>query len=774
MTRKKVKIYVFIFLSQILILSCGVEKFIPEDEVLYTGATLDIKANDTIRDLKEVKGEVLQVIRPNPNTKILGMRLGLYYHYKAQKEKPGFIVKFLNKKLGEEPVYLSGIDVEASEKLIENRFENRGFFENRIDADIHEKEKTASITYTAEIEAPYRLQTYQLDSFPSPMNKVIQNTMDKTILKKGNRFDLALFKQERQRIDDYLKNKGYYNFNSDFLIFEADTNQYKNKRFDLYLRLKKEVPKKSIVPYTLEEINVYPKYSLETEEKVKDTVVLDSINYIQDSLFFKPKRLEPYLLLDKGQRYNPRASSLTSKRLSGIGTYKFINIQYEEMDTINDGVTPKKLRTSIYLSPLTKRSVRAELQAVSKSNNFAGPTLLARFSNRNLFKGGETLNLTSTLGYETQLGGSGNRGLSSLQLSLSGDLIFPRLLFPIKIDKPFEYAIPSTKISLGGELLDRSRLYRLTSLNAIFGYEWNANRFVFHGLNPISINYLNLTNTTDDFQEILDENAFLQSSFDQQFIAGFTYTFIYNEIEKEGIKNGFFTKVNLDVAGNLVDLIASGSSENENVARTFLGLQYAQYFKIDTDIRYHLNFKNEHQLVSRVFAGIGKPYGNSKTLPFIKQFFSGGPYSVRAFRIRSLGPGAYQPEDQNSDRNFFDRSGDIRLEANLEYRFPLFPFVYGAVFVDAGNVWLLDENVEFDTDSNPGRRNNFEGGQFSSDFLNQLGIGAGVGLRVDIQNFVIRFDLAAPLQDPASEGDGSSFNFNLDQPVLNFAIGYPF
>ena len=760
---KKLSTYLLITTVQILIISCGVKKFIPEDQKLYTGATLDIKANDSITSVDEVKSEILQIIRPNPNTKILGMRLGLYYHFKAQKEKPGFITKFFNDKFGEEPVYLSEIERESTEDLIDNRLENRGFFENSLDSKIMDNGKMASIAYEATIKAPYRLQTYQLDSIPVAVKNIIESTFEETLIKKGDRFDLALFKSERQRIDDALKRKGYYNFNSDFLIFEADTNQYKNKRFDLYLRLKKETPNKSIVPYTLEEINVYPNYSLDTDEKSKDTIVLDSIHYIQDSLFFKPKRLAPYLLFEKGQRYHPNKSKLTSKRLSGIGTYKFVNIQYQEMDSVNDGVTPKNLRTSIYLSPLTKRSLRAELQAVSKSNNFAGPTLLARFSNRNLFKGGETLNFTSTLGYETQIGGNNDLGLSSLQLSLSGDLIFPRLLFPIKIDDPFEYEIPSTKISLGAELLDRSKLYRLTSLNTTFGYEWNANRFVFHGLNPISINYLSLTNTTDQFDQILENNRFLQSSFDQQFIAGLTYSFIYNEIEKEGIKNGFFTKINLDVAGNLVDLLASNSSQNENGARTFLGLQYAQYVKVDTDIRYHLNFKNEHKLVSRLFAGIGKPYGNSETLPYIKQFFSGGPYSVRAFRIRSLGPGTYEPDNPDNDNTFFDRSGDIRLEANLEYRFPMFPYVFGAAFIDAGNVWLLNENDDL------------PGGKFSSDFLNELGVGAGIGIRIDIQNFVIRFDLAAPLKDPTTVDENeTSFNFNLKKPILNFAIGYPF
>ena len=190
----------------------------------------------------------------------------------------------------------------------------------------------------------------------------------------------------------------------------------------------------------------------------------------------------------------------------------------------------------------------------------------------------------------------------------------------------------------------------------------------------------------------------------------------------------------------------------------FLGLQYAQYAKGDVDIRYHYKLDNKGQvLVGRLFGGLGYSYGNSESLPFVKQYFSGGPYSVRAFRIRGLGPGNYQPENESNYDAYFDRAGDIRLEANLEYRFPLFNYVNGAIFTDAGNVWLLREN-----DALPG-------GKFTSSFLNELGIGSGVGVRVDIQGFVIRFDLASPLKRPSK-----SWKFEYDSPKLNFAIGYPF
>ncbi|MHA7059152.1 translocation and assembly module lipoprotein TamL [Aquimarina sp. M1] len=748
---------IFLISIAALSFSCGVKRFIPDDETLYTGASITLQSEEKIKNIKAIEEELELVLRPKPNTKILGIKLGLYAYYKNQKKNPGFINKFLFKNFGEEPVYLSNVDPERVSELIDNRLENRGFFRSIIDSEVHRDSTKANLLYTASIKKPYKLQTYQMDSIQYPIAKDIKATLAETPIKKDDRFDLALFELERERIDKSLKSKGYYNFNADFLIFEADTNQYKNKRFDLFLRLKKEVPEKSLVPYKINEVNVYPNYSIDTDSIKKDTVSLSGINFIQNKEYFKPKRLESYILFEKGQLYNPTISKRTSNRLSSIGTYKFVNIEYDVLDSGQNGTGNGNLTANIYLSPLNKRALRAELQAVSKSNNFTGPNVLLTYANRNLFKGGETLNITASFGYETQLSGSENQGLSSTQIGLKSDLIFPRLLFPIEIVDRFKYAVPKTIVSAGFEYLNRSKLYSLNSLNASFGYSWNANRFVNHELNPISINYVNLSNTTQEFEDILDENPFLASSFDQQFIAGLTYSFIYNELNDNSIKNAFYFNANFDIAGNTVSLF--GKDQEGNNSKTFLGLEYAQYVKADIDFRYHFSLGNDQKLVARLFGGWGLAYGNSTTLPFSKQYFSGGPFSVRAFRIRSLGPGTYTP-DPNDTGSFFDRSGDIRLEANLEYRFPIIPYLKGAVFADAGNVWLMEANDAL------------SGGKFSSNFINELGIGAGVGLRVDIQNFVIRFDLAAPLNDPSEEPQ--SFNFDVANPILNFAIGYPF
>ncbi len=753
--------------------SCSIEKFIPEGKSLYTGAEIETSLEENANDVKidALNAELNTLLRPEPNSKILGMRLGLYYHYKAQREKPGFINKWLNKKMGEEPVYFSEVNPQRVEELILNRMDNRGFFYGEADSEIDSTNNFVSVKYEVTVPEPYTIEKYELEKDSLPIYDELQDLMSDTEIKKGDRFDLQLMKFERERIDVAMKQRGYYNFNPDFLIFEADTNRYDTKKFDLFLRLKQGTPSRSVIPYAIDSITVHPNYTIgsDTLKTVTDTV--NGINFVQREEFFKPEKLEPYILFEKGQKYNSQTARLTSNRLSSIGSYKFVNIRFNEIDTLANENGNGSLDADIFLSPLNKRSVRAELQAVSKSNGFAGPGIALNYNNRNIFRGGETLSLTGNFSYETQISGGSDSGLSSIAGGLKADLIIPRLV-PFSPSR-FKYSVPKTKISLGGDILKRSKLYTLTSVNSSFGYTWNANKYVYHELNPISVSYVNLMDTTAEFDSILTKNPFLRQSFDQQFIAGMNYSFTYNELVDEDKSNLFFFSTHLDVAGNTLSLL-SGSK------KTVFGLEYAQYAKLDVDFRYYFKWGKEQAFITRVYAGWGIPYGNSSTLPFVKQFFSGGPYSVRAFKIRSLGPGTFT-SDGDGTASFFDQSGNLKLEGNLEYRFPIFSYLKGAVFADAGNVWLtnkLDVSEDEPQATIDFNQELSSKGQFGKDWTKELGIGVGVGLRVDIQSFVIRLDLASPVQTPyLPEGERIRtpfFDGGDNNLVWNFAIGYPF
>ncbi|WP_455169076.1 translocation and assembly module lipoprotein TamL, partial [Aegicerativicinus sediminis] len=727
------KTYVFLTIGiAIILVSCNALKYVPDGERLYTGASVEIQPDSIIPNESQLKDVLEQALIPEPNSSFLGMRPGLYFYYKNQKEHPGFINRWLYKKLGEEPVYQSDVQLYEVEDLLVNRLENRGFFYSTASSDFVEEEKTADAIYKVKVTKPYKMKTFQLDSIEEPLKTRIGELVEETNFKPGMRFDLDALKLERDRIDNGLKRKGYYNFNQNFLLFEADTNRYKNKRFDLYLRLKKDVPKSALIPYRITEINIYPNYDITTDSIPKDTIRFNGKNYLRNELFFKEHRLDPFITLAEGQLYDPGESRSTSRRLSTLGSYKYVNIQHNEIDSLsNDSIG--YLKTDIYLSPLNKRAVRAELQAVSKSNNFAGPRLAITFVNRNLFKGGELLSVSAHTGYEFQMSKGNQNGFRNIEVGLNTELLFPRMLSPIKIENEFfQYSIPKTKATLGLNYLSRTGLYQLVNANTSFGYSWNANRFITYDYSPISVVITKLSNTTAEFEDILEANPFLQQSFEQEFIPGTLLGFTYNGMVDQNKTHQIYFSANFETAGNLTGLIGKEDEVSSN--KTVFGMEYAQFAKLDVDLHYHYNFGNNQTLASRLFAGYGLAYGNSEVIPFIKQYVSGGPYSVRAFRLRSLGPGTFQEPEDNS--TFFDQIGNIRFEANVEYRFPLFSFLNGAVFADAGNVWLSKENATV------------PGGKFTGKFLSELGMGAGVGLRVDIQGFVLRFDFAAPFHDP--------------------------
>jgi len=742
--------------------ACSVTKYIPEDKYLSTESDIEINNNKNNLDDK-LESDLKTVLKPTPNSRFLGGYPGLYYFFRNKKKLLRFINKRIYNRIGEKPVYYSEGTTAEVEALILNRLENRGYFhstvESNVEFDDHNKE--AKATYKVQLATAYRLNTLTIDSLPSPLNEDVIKLMDGTFLKDESRFDLNRFKAERQRIKAGLIRQGYYNFNEGFLIFEADTNQYDTKQFDLVLKLKDGVPRESTVPYTIDEIVVYPNQvaRLGREDPTKqtqDTVVIEGVEYVGLSEIFRPDRIAPFITMGTGKRFDGSLAKATSRRLSTIGAFRFVNIQHEVLGT-DSLASVGKLKTSIELSALNRRSVRAELQAVSKSNSFAGPVFAVSYANRNLFNGGETLNVTGDIGYEVQVGNQSDLSYN-LNFGLSSELIFPRLILPFSVGaNEFKYDIPKTRIKLSIDQSNRSGFYKLLSGSMTYGYDWNAAAYVTHTLNLISINYNNLYESSQEFLDILDANAALAQSFDQQFIAGLNYSFIYNELLNANKKGPIYFNFNLDMAGNLFGLLTSPDAGSTSA--DILGLDFAQYLKSDIDFRYHIRLKKEKTIAMRLFGGYAVAYGNSDVVPFIKQYHSGGPYSLRAFNIRGLGPGTY--ETTSGSNSFFEQTGNIKLEGNVEFRFPIYSYLKGAVFADVGNIWLLRPNASA------------TGGEFSRAFLNQLGMGAGVGLRVDVQGFVVRFDFAVPFHSPEASLI-TDYSFNLEETKFNFAIGYPF
>ncbi|SMG51609.1 Outer membrane protein assembly factor BamA [Marivirga sericea] len=771
--RKVRKVFLHIALVSLLggsFYSCKTTQKLEEGTRLYTGGKLNIKDAENIKYKKELLEGLEEVNKPRPNEKIGGLRLGLWAHQKVEDEEAGFYAKWVNKRIGEDAVLLDKVNTNNVQKLMKNRMENLGYFNSKVQYEIKKNKKTGFIKY--EIAPGNRLMIDSI-SFQRVGNKkvdsLIQNYLElEQPIKKGTPFSLEELKSTRTEISEFLKKEGYYYFTSNNLIFEADTlNSERENTANLKLSIKDNASELALVPYVIDNINVFPKYSLDTsgDPKSSDTTNLKGVNFIQSEEFFRPDRLYPYLFIKEGDYYNPQKEKWTNKRLNSLKTYRFVNIRYREDSVLTDG--KGQLTANVFLSPLSKRSFRAELQAVSKSNNFVGPSLNFEYLNRNLFKGGEALRLSSKIGYEAQLNsGDVSTNLSTIETGVSAELIVPRMIFPLPLGQKFRYSIPKTKFKLSYELLNRSQWFNLNSFLAVYGFEWNPNIFVTHNLNPVSINYINIGNESEAFINLKNSNPFLARSFEQQFIPGLNYSFQWSQLVRNIKSNRFYFSFNADFAGNALALAQNiGGVTGDD--KKFWGQSYAQFSRFDFDLRNYQELGDDSRLVSRIFAGIGLPYGNSVSLPYSKQYFSGGPNSVRAFRIRRLGPGNYQPEDQTDGTSFFDQAGDIKIEANIEYRFPLISYLRGAVFTDAGNVWLKNED----------NRN----GQFTSNWINEVAIGSGIGLRLDIEFFVIRLDVATPIRKPGANSFQWQDSFELgdkswreENITWNFGIGYPF
>lgn len=749
--------------------SCGVKKYIPEGEQLLTEVEVSVNTASSVKGINDIETELADIIRPQPNSTILGNRPYLRWYFRANSEKSNFINRFLNKRFGEEPVYLSDLNLERNEEILLNRMENKGFFNTEVSSETDTtRRKKAVVSFEVVSESPYHLKDYEIEGMPDQLSTLTKESMTQSLLQEGMRYELTSLRAERNRISDHLMENGYYYFTGDYLLFSMDT-AVGDRQFNLYLQVKPNVPEDALQPYKITDIFIYPDQTIHSDvPDHRDTVHMENYQVISATQNFKPKRFDNYVLFNQGEYYQKSQSDRTRQRLFTMGAFGFVNIRHRKPpQTPPDTLDYNYLESHIYLSPLSKINLRGELQAISKSNNFMGPVLTGEYRDRNAFKGGEQLQLGLKLGYETQIAGGRHTGLSAFEIGVYGELSFPRIIAPIKWRDNIHYGVPRTKIRLSYSILSRLKNYELRSATFGFGYSWNGSRYAHHEIKPIAITYTQLSNTSDQFEEVLNSNPFLRRSFEQQFIPGAEYIFTFHNKSNRRKKHYQFVQFRTDIAGNLAHLVNSALDTKDE--QKIFGNEYAQYLRFDLDLRHYISLGRESRFITRVFGGLGLPQGHSLSLPYIKQYFSGGPNSVRAFRIRSLGPGTYQPQDLD-DRSFFDQAGDIRVEANIEYRFPLISFLKGALFADGGNIWLANDNETL------------PGGQFSSDWVKELAVGAGFGFRLDIDFFVIRLDIATPLRKPwLEEGNRWVDNFSLGKKewrreniVYNIAIGYPF
>ncbi len=752
----------------LLLASCSGTSHLPKGERLYTGAEIKLESTEKVNK-GNIKASVESVVRPEPNNSYLGMRPQLWI-YMAAGENPKTKFKKWLQKTGQAPVLMTNVSPSATAAVIDASLFNMGIFNSNTTFKIVEKKHTARVIYTSYIHKPYTVKEFVYTILDDSLSRIILSDEGNSIIKPGEDYNLNILKIERIRIDALLKNKGYFYFNPDYLLFKADTSVV-NHTISLELTLKDSIPANALTVYRINKVFIDQNYSLNDEvaDSTKDTVMVQNTVFRgnESQMNIRPKVILRSVYLRKHEIYSRENHTITLNRLMSMGNFKFVQVKFSDSDTTATGY----LDATILLTPMTKHTFRAELDLVTKSNNYTGPRMNFSLLNRNAFKGAELLNLSMAGSFEAQLSGV-NRNLFSYSFNPQIELTFPRFLVPFNIKQTNSLYVPKTTFSLSYNFLKRVNYFDMSTFQFMYGFKWKNSISIEHEFNPISISNTSLSNESDLFTGMLTANPFLKKSYEEQFIAGGNYSFTYNEQMLAAKKIQYFLHFTAETAGNLFSLgeLIAGKKPNAENPSKIVGSIYSQYAKLSVDGRAYYNFRDKNKIALRVYAGVASSYGNSSTLPYSKQFFSGGPNSIRAFQINSIGPGTYHQD--TTAIGFLQLGGDIKLEANAEYRFGIYRFIKGALFVDAGNVWLQKSNP-----TNIGSPFAF------NSFMNELAVGAGVGLRVDVSFFVLRFDLAMPLRKPwlpdnqrwvMNQIDFSNPTWRAQNLILNIAIGYPF
>lgn len=776
--------------AALFLASCTGTKFLKANETFYTGAEIRFDTKDRKVGRKgAIEAELQEYITPKPNSKLLGMRPSVWFYFIAgEPKKPKGLRHFIKTKLGSPPVLLKDATPERTATALAGQLNNDGYFRSKATAEVQTRKKESKVIYNIELMRPYRL-----DSIYYPKGKdtvyasILSDLRETSLLKTRQRYDLERLQAEQERIEMELENVGFFYFDDRYLIFQGDST-IGQRRINLKLRLEKGIPAKARRIYSLRNVNVLPNYSLTADSLTAraDTTIVNRFNYIDAKHNFRPEIITDVINLKKGEVYSREAQDLTLSHLMGLGVFKYVNIKFNEIHPDSS-----RLDANIYLTPLMKKSLRAEVQAVSKSNNFVGPGVTGSFTNRNFLRGAELFQLKLNTAYEVQISRQNQGPLNSFEAGFETSLTIPRFISPIRIDYNSRKYLPKTIIKAGFNFQNRVNFYRLNSFNMGYGYVWRETAAKSHELYVADINYVQTDKKSQAFDSLIRENPVLANSFEDQFIIGTRYSYTINtQLNEEPAqpyekrtfrRNNFYFNGNIDIAGNLLNLAQSIALKSEE-PYTLFNSPYSQFVKGDIDFRYYLQFDARNKLVSRLVMGAGFPYKNSTTLPYIKQFSIGGSNSIRAFQARSIGPGTYnvrsemegdtegEMDETQNKTLFIDQRGDVKLEGNVEYRFDIFKALKGALFVDAGNIWLLKED------------STRAGGKFyASTFLDQLAVGTGVGLRFDFSFFVLRLDTAFPLRKPYEADpwvirdiDFGRKQWRQDNLVFNIAIGYPF
>lgn len=745
-------------LVALLVSACSTTRRIEPDEMLYTGVK-EILYTDKDSIDSSVREQISDAVGVKPNkytiTPSIRIPIGLWVYNNWKQDATGFR-GWLYNKLVEDPVLISDVRPEVRTKMIDEILANNGYFSGSSTYSLNQgkNKKKASLTYTVMPGTAYRLDSIELLPDTCRLNHLIDSVATKDpYLKPGMRYCTDSLTIARNRITNSLRNRGYYYFRPEYIEYLADSIQHR-KHIALRLTLASGIPQEALQKYTTGNVTILMRRY--QGGGTPDTIATSRGTLIQ----MKPSRLRHGIVTEcvafrSGRNFSVRQMELTHTRLSRLGIFSAISMD----------ITPDSTATSPTLdvfidctfdSPL---EASIELNASYKSNNYLGPGATFGITNKNLFGGGEQLSVNLSGSYEWQTGTGSSSLLNSYEVSLSSSLSFPRLIAPKFIPRR-NRNLNWTRFSISSDLLNRPHYFKMAQFDASVSYDWYPSRYSSSTFTPLKFTYTKLIHTTEAFDEIVADNKAIELSFRSQYIPQIMYSYTYNRsFDRDNTIN---FNVTLQEAGNIFWSIYELCGINGE--KTLFGTPFSQFVKGSLQIVYDRRLFGNHHLVTRAATGAAHAYGNASQVPYAEQFYVGGASSVRAFTVRAVGPGSYHVDEQTAN-GYFDQTGTFKFELNTEYRFPITGPLGGALFIDAGNVWLLKDDPE-----RPG------GTLKANRFFKDLALGTGAGLRFDIGMIVIRGDLGIGIHAPYDTGKSGYYNMKSFGKSLAFhlAIGYPF
>jgi outer membrane protein assembly factor BamA len=781
--------FIFIILLLLLITSCNPTKYVPEGESLLNENHINVNKEGV------KKSDLAPYVKQTPNKRIFGSRfyLGLYNLSNINKQK--WPHNWL-RNIGEEPVIYDSDAKTKTKEQIKSYVASKGYFDGQVTDTVVTANKKSDVFYNVDLLRPYTIRNLTYEIADSNIKKLCYFDSVNCVIMRGKPYDVDVLQAERARFERFIRDHGFYGFSNDYISFKVDST-VGNRQVDIKYSVRNftkldsynRISSGPFAVYTVKNVYIYPDFVPKEALEGGDAYLksLDTTFYKGYYFITSKKRQEvkydliiQSLYLKSGSVYNVSSTEQTQAHLLALKIYRLVNINYNDAkENENLQGLELKLDCNIQLTLLSQQSYKIELEGTNSAGNLGGALNLI-YQHKNLFHGAELFSTKLKGAYAAY--SQPNSTLSSTQeYGLETSLRLPEFLVPfIKTENFIKKYNPSTTL-LASYDYQSLPFYTRTIANASFGYDWKSGFYKEHIVSPLQLSLVNVPYIDPVYKATILSSSYLAHSYDAVLIFGGSYSFIFNNQKIKNSHDYWFLRVNAESAGNFLSAIykISGAKKTGPIVRDttasqdttnayrLLGQPFAQYVKADIDIRYNYKFNDVSSITYRGFFGICIPYGNSKAIPFEKQYFSGGANDIRAWQVRSLGPGSYADTSK-----LLNETGDIKLEANAEYRFKLFWIIEGAIFLDAGNIWSYNYDP-----SRPGSQFRF------NKFYKDIAVGTGTGFRFDLKFVIARVDIGMKLRDPllhdAMSTEKSHWVF-LNGPyrrkdfAIVLGIGYPF